>query len=260
MTGGEPTLRRDIVEIVALAKNKGFETVGLSTNGYRLLNLLEPLKAAGLDQINISIDSLDPKKFALLSGKDCGDQVILATHKAVAMNFRKVKVNAVLLREINDREFPSFLSWVQSTPISLRFIELMPTNENREFFKKHHFRAQIWLDSLKQQGWTEITKSKESGPAVEFSHPSSKGEIGFITPFQSTFCNSCNRLRVSSRGALRLCLFGQGDLPLRSLLKRGDQTSSLMTAIEEAVLNKKQAHNLKQGDSGDTRTLSSIGG
>jgi len=260
LTGGEPTIRRDIVEIVALAKKLGFETVALTTNAYRLLNLLEPLKVAGLDQINISLDSLDPKKFNDISGHDCGEDVILAIHKASAMNFRKVKINTVLMKGFNDIEFAAFLAWVQKTKVSLRFIELMPTSENKEFFSKHYLSSQTWIENLKQMGWAEIIKAHDAGPAIELAHPESKGEIGFITPFQNAFCKTCNRLRISSKGALKLCLFGAGDVSLRPFLQEDTQQENLLQEIEKLILVKRPSHYLNQGDSGDTRSFSSIGG
>lgn len=260
LTGGEPTLRRDIVEIVALAKGLGFETVALTTNAYRLLNLLEPLKAAGLDQINISLDSLNSQKFNEISGRDCGDDVLLAAQKAAAMNFRRVKINTVLMKDLNDQEFSAFLDWVRVTKISLRFIELMPTSENKDFFKKHYISSQLWIDDLKKSGWMELKRTKDAGPAIEFAHPNSKGQIGFITPFQSTFCETCNRLRISSKGALKLCLFGTGDVSLRPYLQNADQQEVLLQQIEKLILVKRPSHYLNQGDSGETRSFSNIGG
>ena len=260
LTGGEPTLRRDIIEIVTLTKGLGFETVALTTNGYRLLNLLEPLKTAGLDQLNISLDSLDPKKFNKISGSEFGEEVIQAIHKAAEMNFRKVKINTVLMKGFNDFEFPVFLDWVRNTKISLRFIELMPTSENKEFFHKHYLSSQIWIQNLKVMGWVEIKKTRDAGPAVELSHPESVGEIGFITPFQNKFCETCNRLRISSKGALQLCLFGSGHVSLRTLLQEETQKENLIHEIEKLILIKRPSHYLNQGDTGDTRSFSNIGG
>lgn len=268
LTGGEPTLRKDIIEIVQLAKTLGFTTVALTTNGYRLLNLLEPLQTAGLDQINISLDSLDSKKFNEVSGSRYGETVLSAIHLAAQMNFRKVKVNTVLMKDINDQEFSLFLKWVQQTKISLRFIELMPTTENKVFFEKHYLSSELWIQSLKESGWNEIGKSRDAGPAIEFQHAEYQGEIGFITPFQNSFCGSCNRLRVSSKGALRLCLFGSGELSLRSYLQNDEQNeeqceeqnNKLVQQIEKLILVKKPSHYLNEGDSGDTRSFSSIGG
>lgn len=260
LTGGEPTLRRDIVEIVALAKEIGFTTVALTTNAYRLLNLLEPLKSAGLDQINISLDSLDPKKFNEISGRDCGDNVILAIHKAIAMKFRKVKINTVLIKGFNDMEFPAFLALVQKTKISLRFIELMPTSENKHFFDKHYLSSQVWMKNLKEMDWTQVKKERDVGPAIEFAHPESNGQIGFITPFQNTFCETCNRLRISSKGALRLCLFGTGEVSLRHFLQEDFQKDLLLQEIEKLIFFKRPSHFLNQGDSGETRSFSNIGG
>lgn len=260
LTGGEPTLRRDIVEIVSLAKSIGFETVALTTNAYRLLNLLEPFKNAGLDQINVSLDSLDPEKFKKVAGRDCGDEVALAIEKAAQMDFRKIKVNAVLMKGVNDQELPVFLDWIKDRKISLRFIELMPTADNKAFFDQHYVSSKSWVDQLTSSGWTENKRAKDAGPANEYSHPKSAGEIGFITPFQSSFCQSCNRLRISSKGSLRLCLFGKGDLSLRHLLQDQTQKENLIQEIEKLILVKRPSHYLLEGDSGDTRTFSSIGG
>lgn len=259
-TGGEPTLRKDIVDIVSLAKSFGFKTLALTTNGYRLLQLLEPLKKAGLDQINISLDSLDPNKFKKITGRDFGADVISAAHKAIEMSFRKVKINTVLLKNFNDQEFSSFLNFVKNNKISLRFIELMPTIENKDYFKKHYLSSQAWIDNLKEMGWIEAQKAKDAGPAIELKHPHFMGELGFITPFQSNFCQSCNRLRISSKGALKLCLFGTGDVSLRKYLQEESLQEELLQEMKKIILIKKPSHNLNQGDSGETRSFSNIGG
>lgn len=260
LTGGEPTLRRDLVDIVSLSKLLGFETVALSTNGYLLEESLDSLKRAGLDQINVSLDSLNPKKCAGIVGRDSGTKVLSVIHKAADMGFRKIKVNTVLLKGINDDELASFLSWIQDTAVSLRFIELMPTKENHIFFQKHHLKTSEWAKYLQLLGWKEFIRESDAGPAIELSHPDYKGNIGFINPFRSQFCDSCNRLRVSAKGQLRLCLFGKGSLPLRPYLQSEDQISNLIEQITASLSTKKIAHNLDQGDSGDTRTLAAIGG
>jgi cyclic pyranopterin phosphate synthase len=260
LTGGEPTLRADITEIVQIAKNLGFESIGLTTNGYRLQELLPPLKKAGLDHLNLSLDSLNKENFKKITGRDLGDRVLANIHQALALNFKNIKVNAVLLHEINSHEVEHFMAWLKELPLTVRFIELMPTKDNQEYFKRHHLRADVIMDHLRSKGWQATEKKADSGPAQELGHAEYCGKIGFITPFQNHFCETCNRLRVSSTGRLRLCLFGQGDSSLRDLLQDHSQAAALIQKIEALVIGKNISHHLQQGDLGDTSSLSTYGG
>ncbi|MGZ3773865.1 MAG: GTP 3',8-cyclase MoaA [Pseudobdellovibrionaceae bacterium] len=261
ITGGEPTLRTDLIDIIAKLKTiPGIKTVALTTNAFRLKSLLEPLKESGLDGVNISLDSLDPRTFKLICGSDKALSIQESIDDALNIGFPSIKINAVLLKGLNDHQFPHFLKWIQTRPVTVRYIELMRTSDNHLYFSKHHLPIQDIQNSLLTMNWKELQKSQLSGPAREYTHPDYAGRVGFISPYDKAFCSSCNRLRVSSTGGLRLCLFGQGDLSLRHLLQDSKQSEELIENINTALRLKPKAHRLHENISGDMASLSAIGG
>jgi GTP 3',8-cyclase len=261
LTGGEPTLRRDIVEIVAAVKaQKGIEHVALTTNGWRLEKIAKPLLEAGLSAVNVSIDSLDEESFAHITGRDELTTVLAGVEKCLALGFSKVKVNAVLMKSTFS-QFSLFQQWIADKPISVRFIELMKTGENEVLFNQEHISGAILRSLLMEQGWNEVSRSIADGPAVEHQHPNFKGRIGLIAPYSKDFCLGCNRLRVTSRGDLRLCLFGEGKHSLRHLLSdECYDERQFQNCVFEALRLKKPSHFLNESDSGDTVNLSVYGG
>lgn len=261
LTGGEPTLRGDLVEIISDLKVRvGIEEVALTTNGFILDRIAPRLRAAGLDAINISLDSLNPRSFQKICGMDKGESVLRSIDQCLDLGFRRVKVNCVLLRGINDHEFEHFIEFVQARPVSVRFIELMRTGDNRDYFTKHHRSLDPKIEELKALGWTEVMASETGGPAKEFQAPGFAGKIGFISPYSKNFCSTCNRLRISATGGLRLCLFGMGDLTLRDLLQEDSQQKELMDRVVAALKLKPEGHRLHENVYGDMRSLSAIGG
>lgn len=260
LTGGEPGLRKDLVHIVSTAKDFGFEKIAMTTNGFNLNSTLDKLVQAGLDQINISLDSLNSKKFEDITGSRLGSQIIASIERAIALGISSVKINAVLLKGLNDDDLPLFLNWIKDLPITVRFIELMPTLETKDYFKEYFCSSNTMLNFLLDHGWVKRDRSLTAGPAVEYIHPDYKGSIGFITPLNSGFCDTCNRLRITSKGGLRLCLFGNGQISLRPLLQSRSMANELIKLIGDSVLIKTPAHSLLQGDYGDTKSLSSCGG
>lgn len=261
LSGGEPTLRSDIISIIADLKNiSQLDTVALTTNGFRLQQLLPDLKSAGLDAINISLDSLNPNTFEFLTGSKSGKNVLHSIDQALKYDFQKIKINAVLLKNINDMEFNSFIQWVQDRPITVRFIELMQTSDNLNFFKQHHVSIEKFRFQLESLGWKKINRKVTSGPADEYEHPNYQGRIGFISPYSKDFCAGCNRLRVSAVGGLRLCLFGQGDFNLRPLLQSKQQMHELKKIICSNLQIKNKGHRLSESICGDVASLSTIGG
>ncbi len=260
LTGGEPTLRRDLVEIVErINGTPGIRRVTLTTNGYRLKQLIEPLKNAGLSGVNVSVDSLDPLRFKKITGRDSLGEILLGIEAALNI-LTEVKINAVLLRGLNEIEFDRFLEFVRHRPISVRFIELMRTGENGDVFNKWHLSAKELESDLYRRGWEKAPRSDGGGPAVEFGHNDYAGRIGLIAPYAKDFCAGCNRLRVTNQGALRLCLFGDSDYSLRSLLQSPDQAEKLMLKIVELLKLKPPSHFLQEGRYGNTRNLASVGG
>ncbi len=261
LTGGEPTVRRDIVEIAsAVSQVPGIRQVALSTNGYRLAQLALPLKEAGVSLLNVSIDSLDPEQFKNLTGQDRLKEVLAGIQKAFEVGFSRVKVNVVLMKDRTDLEWDSFLLWAKDTPMSIRFIELMETSGNRELFRKHHISAGDLQLKLLRTGWKMKERASGEGPASEFVHPDYLGRIGLIAPYSKDFCQSCNRLRVTSQGGLRLCLFGDKDYSLRPLLQSANQKEELIAAVQNLIGHKEVSHYLQENNYGNTRNFSAMGG
>ncbi|MFP5382980.1 MAG: GTP 3',8-cyclase MoaA [Gammaproteobacteria bacterium] len=262
LTGGEPTVRRDFNEIVErIGALPGLSTLALTTNGYRLRENALRWRAAGVNAINISIDSLDAQRFHQITGHDRHAEVVAGVDACLDAGYRSVKVNTVLMRGINDGELDSFIDFVRGRPVALRFIELMETGDRRSFFREHHVSSVTIRESLEQRGWAPCVRRPDAGPAIEFAHPDHAGRIGLIAPYSKDFCASCNRLRVSSRGELYLCLFGDGSgLSLRELLQHDEQLDELADRIRGLLAGKQAGHRLHEGVVGNTRHLAQIGG
>lgn len=261
LTGGEPSLRRDFTDIIATVReNEAIRQIAVTTNGYRLARDAQSWRDAGLTHINVSVDSLDARQFHAITGQDKFQQVMDGIDAAFTAGFAKVKVNTVLMRDVNHHQLDTFLEWIKPRPIQLRFIELMETGEGSDLFRKHHISGMVLRDELLKRGWIHQIRSRSDGPAQVFCHPDYAGEIGLIMPYEKDFCDSCNRLRVSSVGKLHLCLFGDGGVDLRDLLAEDAQQPELEARISAALAQKKQTHFLHQGQTGITQNLSYIGG
>ena len=261
LTGGEPTLRKDFLTIAeSVADVEGIRHVALTTNGYRMAKDVADWKRAGITSVNVSVDSLDPRMFHQITGINKFDEVMRGIDRAFDVGYHKVKVNSVLMKNLNDHEFNQFLAWVKNRPIQMRFIELMQTGEMDSFFERHHLSGEILAQKLLSQGWQLQQRAVTDGPAKVFSHPDYQGEIGLIMPYEKNFCASCNRLRVSAKGKLHLCLFGEEGIELRDLLQSEEQQGVLQSRIFSALQGKREHHYLHQGDSGIRNHLASIGG
>ena len=261
LTGGEPTVRRDFTEIAReLAGVEGIRRVAITTNGYRLAREADAWRAAGVDAINVSVDTLDAESFARVTGHDRLGDVLGGIDAALAAQFDAVKVNSVLLRELEGDGWQQVLDFVAEREVSWRFIELMRTNDNAGFHQRQATPGEAIRERLRDGGWTPLTRADGAGPAVEYAHPDHRGRIGLIAPYSTGFCDSCNRLRLSSRGRLHLCLFGTEGLDLRDLLQHDDQQDELVNRIRSAMPSKTRGHRLHDGDSGATPHLAAIGG
>lgn len=259
ITGGEPSLRKDLTQIIAnCAATPGIKHVAMTSNGFKLEADVEAWVNAGLDSINISIDSLDPRMFAAITGHDKLTSILRGIDKALNLGL-KVKVNAVLMRQYNQSEFNEFLQWIKSAPLSLRLIELMQTGDNLGFFKQNHVSGEPLKAQLIEQGWAQILRDKTSGPAQEFYHPDFAGKIGLIMPYSKDFCASCNRLRISALGKLHLCLFAEQGLDIRRFLVNQDELG-LETELQKLLTNKEATHWLQEGYTGATTHLAMLGG
>ena len=263
LTGGEPTVRKDFFDILNdMKQNSKIDKITMTTNGYRLDKIAKQLHQSGLDGINISIDSLDRETFKNLTGHDRLPEILNGIKILQDLNLKNIKVNAVLLKGINDTEkdFEIFSDFIKNNKIDFRFIELMETGDNREFFKKNHVPANTFKDYLEKNNWIYQTFGKDAGPALNYIHPDFKGKFGLIAPYSKDFCKSCNRLRITARGDLRLCLFGNTGTSIRHLLQKDSQKDELVDLIISQLHLKKASHHLELGDTGATSNLSTTGG
>ncbi|MBV7387810.1 GTP 3',8-cyclase MoaA [Pasteurellaceae bacterium TAE3-ERU1] len=261
LTGGEPTLRKDFTAIIdTVRQNAAIDTIALTTNGYRMAKSVHEWREAGLDAINVSVDSLDPKLFHQITGENLFHQVMAGIERALEVGYSQIKVNSVLMKGLNERDFNAFLRWVKDKPIQMRFIELMQTGEMDHFFSQYHLSGAVLMQKLQQNGWQLQQRALTDGPAKVFTHPDYVGSIGLIMPYAKNFCADCNRLRVSAKGQLHLCLFGEEGIDLRDLLQADSQQAQLKLRLQQALGSKREHHYLHQGDSGVRAHLASIGG
>ena len=260
ITGGEPALRKDLPDIIATCKQTaGIKKVAITSNGFKLPQHLPQWLDAGIDAINISIDSLDPRQFLAITGHNKLDTILKGIDMALADGRPSVKVNTVLMREYSGRDIQSYLDWLKDTPVTLRFIELMQTGDNQAFFDAQHVQGSRIKQNLILDGWLPVIQDKAAGPAQEFYHPDYKGRIGLIMPYSKDFCNSCNRLRVSSAAKLHLCLFGENGLSLREQLQ-SDEIEPLQQRIISLLGDKKATHFLHEKITGGTKHFAMLGG
>jgi cyclic pyranopterin phosphate synthase len=263
LTGGEPTVRKDFFDILKdMKQNSNIPKITMTTNGYRLNKIAKQLNGFGLDGINISIDSLNRETFKKLTGHDRLAEILEGIKILQDLNFKNIKVNAVLLKDINDthEDFEKFGSFIKNNEIDFRFIELMQTGDNLDYFKKNHVSSKIFRDYLENNNWVYQTFGKDAGPSLNFIHPEYKGKFGLIAPYSKDFCKTCNRLRITSRGDLRLCLFGNTGISIRHLLQNDSQKDELVELILKQLHFKKESHYLELGDTGLTKNLSTTGG
>jgi cyclic pyranopterin phosphate synthase len=262
-TGGEPTLRSSLVDLVRHAtRTPGIETVGLTTNGILLAGLAAPLRDAGLRTVNLSLDTLDPEKFRRITRWGRLDAVLAGLDAAARAGLR-IKLNAVVSRGNNDREDVVALArYTLEQPWQVRFIEQMPFGNNAEFQTRSRVDEEELLGVLTAAyGPLELVNhGRLDGEARLYRIAGGAGCIGFISPVSKPFCADCNRLRLTADGVLRLCLLRDNEVDLRPLLRGGADDATLTAAIRQAVFEKPWGHGLDQHLFPATRGMSEIGG
>lgn len=260
ITGGEPSIRRDVVDIINTIKSTaGIKTVAMTSNGYKLGKHVTDWHHAGLNQLNISMDSFDAATFYKMTGFDMLPQLLSDMDKLLTMTDIKLKINAVLMSDTAFKNLIDAMDYVKTRPVTYRFIEFMQTSDNSDLFFAQHAQAVSITDYLLKRGWRTHARGLADGPAVEYSHPDYLGRIGMIAPYAAHFCDNCNRLRVSSLGKVHLCLFDQGNYDIRHHLRHNDVTG-LVTALQGFMPIKPEHHHLHEENSGIMHNLSIIGG
>lgn len=263
LTGGEPTVRKDFFDILkVIKKHSGIKKTVITTNGYHLDQKAKKIKESGLDGINISIDSLDRETFKSITGHDRLPEILEGIKKLQELNFKNIKINAVLLKGVNDKEenFDKWAEFIKTNEIDFRYIELMQTGDNFDYFKKFHVSAKKFTDYLNKNDWVIQTLGRDAGPSKNYLNPKFKGKFGVIAPYSKDFCKSCNRLRITAKGDLRLCLFGNTGINIRHLMQKDDQIEELKDLILKQLNFKKESHYLELGETGLTTNLSTTGG
>nr|XP_033323625.1 molybdenum cofactor biosynthesis protein 1 isoform X1 [Megalopta genalis]XP_033323626.1 molybdenum cofactor biosynthesis protein 1 isoform X1 [Megalopta genalis] len=247
LTGGEPTVRKDIVDIIAgLKELSGLKQIAITTNGLTLTRQLPSLQRAGLDAINISLDTLREDRFEQFTRRKGWSRVVAAIDLAIQLGYNPVKVNCVVMNGFNTDELVDFVNLTKDRPIDVRFIEYMPFQGN-----KWNENKMVSFDSMKKMirnVYPDLQRrSNEYNDTSKAYHiPGFTGQVGFITSMSEHFCNSCNRLRITADGNLKVCLFeGKGEVSLRDALRSGASDESLKEIIGVAVRRKKKQHAVK---------------
>lgn len=251
ITGGEPLLRRNLVKLVqALHAMPGLVDLSLSTNASGLVELARPLKQAGVQRLNISLDSLQPSTFAEITRGGDVHEVLAGIDAAIDAGFHPVKVNMVVMGSINDTEIPDMVSYARRKGLILRFIETMPVGPSGESAMGSFVPMEGILGRIRERFPGEMLPTGQpsagAGPARYFRVAGIGADVGIISALSQHFCETCNRVRLSSRGALVLCL-GQSDrVELRGLLRSGMGDEAIKRVIKEAVERKPKRHGFDQ--------------
>ena len=264
LTGGEPLVRRDLPALVArLARLPGVEDLALSTNAVLLRQHARALKEAGLKRVNVSLDTLDPDTFKKISVNASLDQVMDGIAAAEEAGLTPIKLNMVVMKGVNDMEIESMAHLTFKKAWTIRFIEVMPMRQNPGKQASQYVSTATIRGRLEAIApWTPVDTGPLAGPAAEFRYEGALGSVGFITPLSHTFCGACNRVRLTTAGKLRLCLFGESGCDLRGPLRAGATIPELKQIVVDALKMKPESHHLALGYSGPEApiTMSSIGG
>jgi cyclic pyranopterin phosphate synthase len=246
LTGGEPTLRKDLVDIVrSISSIEGIKDVGLTSNGVTLGKNLEQLQQAGLNLLNISLDTLCSDRFEAMTRRKGHSRVLNTIYKAVELGYSPVKVNVVVMRGVNDDEISDFVELTKNNPMNVRFIEYMPFDGNVWSSNKMvSYKEMMERAGAKFGGAAALERCVDASGEVAKNYrlPGHQGEISFISSMTSKFCGDCNRVRLMADGNLKVCLFGANEVSLRDALRGGASDHDLHAVVSAAVNRKKAAH------------------
>ncbi len=264
LTGGEPLVRRDLPELVAmLAEIPGVRDLSLTTNGVLLDRLAGPLVAAGLKRINVSLDSLSHVRFAKLTRRDALDAVLRGLEEAERYpELRPIKVNCVAIKGFTEEEVPALAELARRKPYVVRFIEFMPLDAD-EIWREDQVLAGGEIRALIEERYGPLVElpAKASSTAQRFGFADGIGELGFVNPVSEPFCSSCDRIRLTADGQLRTCLFSRREWDLKTPLRDGSSDEQLVAALRNAVAHKELKHRINEpGFVRASRSMSQIGG
>jgi GTP 3',8-cyclase len=264
LTGGEPLVRLDLPVLVRMISEiPGIEDISLTTNGLLLERMIDDLKDAGLKRINVSLDTLQPEKFARITRGGSFETVWRGLEAAEKHGLLPIKINVVAMRGVNEDELQDLARLSITRGWHIRFIELMPVNNQQSWGSGFPNPAEVYLAipeikaALAPLGVTQLSGSEHDGPAQDYRLEGASGNIGFISPLSEHFCQQCNRLRVTADGNFRPCLLQDVEVPFLEALREG---KPLLPFMKEAIDRKPSGHELSQNQLPSRRCMLQIGG
>jgi len=254
-TGGEPLILNGLENLIKYTSSlPSIEDVSLTTNGILLADMAEELKKAGLNRVNISLDTLNKEKFKEITRGGDLNKVLSAIEKCIDINLKPVKINMVLMKGINDDEVENFIDLTKDMPLHVRFIELMPIGEGLKFFEKSSMKIDEIIDNHKEL----IHIKDKSNVASVYKIDGAKGTVGFISPMSCKFCSDCNKVRLTSSGTIKPCLHSEEEINLKPYF---NDDQMLRSVIEDAIYNKPEEHHLETDKKSKThKMMYQIGG
>jgi cyclic pyranopterin phosphate synthase len=260
ITGGEPTLRRDLVDVVAAIGDLGVE-MAMTTNGFLMDRLAVPLAEAGLSRANVSLDSLRRDRFEQITRRDALHRVLAGIDATMAAGLTPVKINAVVVRGFNDDEVESMAGWARDLGVELRFIEFMPLDAPGEWTAEQVVPAGEILARLDQAFGLEGPDPRGSAPAERYRYSDGRGAVGVIASVTRAFCAQCDRIRLTADGQVRTCLFATNEYDLRQVMRDGGDDEAVARLYLDAVARKQWGHRIGRPDfTQPSRGMSQIGG
>jgi cyclic pyranopterin phosphate synthase len=266
LTGGEPMLRRDIETIIrklSRLKSSGLQDLALTTNGYYLPDRAQGLKEAGLDRITISLDSLKRDIFKRMTGVDVLDKVLAGIAAAKAAGLEPIKINAVIVRGHNEDEVADFAAFAREHDVKMRFIEFMPLDSGHEWAREDVVSGREIRERINERFplvRVDVARGSETSARFRFADGAA-GEIGIIAPVTEPFCGACSRIRLTSDGQIRTCLFSTVEHSLRDVVRSGASRAEIVDYIHSVILKKEPRHFINDpGFVAPSRTMSFIGG
>jgi cyclic pyranopterin phosphate synthase len=257
ITGGEPLVRKGLTTLIEkISKLQGIEELAMTTNGILLPRYAKELNSAGLNRVNISLDTMNAEKYSYITRDGDLSEVMSGINAAEEAGLQPIKLNTVLIGGFNDDEIESFVNLTIDRDIDVRFIELMPIGQAGHWAKKHFVSNTEILNRVK--ALQPIQSNDPSSPAKYYKLPGARGKVGLINPISHAFCGNCNRIRLTADGKLKPCLHSEVEIDTKEVLKRGE---SLQEIIKQTILQKPMQHNLNcQGNKPIKRDMYRIGG
>jgi cyclic pyranopterin phosphate synthase len=260
LTGGEPLVRRDLPVLTErLRKIPGIQEISITTNGYYLKEFAGHLKKAGIDRINISLDSLRPDRFAEITRSNSFDRVIAGIEEARKVGFDPIKINCVPIRGFNEDEIMDFLKWGAENQLQIRFIEFMPLDGDHQWKRENVLTQSDILEIIRKAETVQPVTQSRPAPAKTFAGDGNL--FGIIPSVTQPFCSDCSRIRITAEGKFRTCLFAMTETDLRGPLRSGAAEKEIVELIRNAVYHKWAGHKINQPDfEQPARAMYSIGG